>query len=191
MLLQAELDAGRGAGDLAGDEGLAAPRALVVEQDAVGRVQAVRLAVVHASASSCRPSRTAYGLRGWNGVRLGLRRSRRPCRTSPTRTPGRSATRMRQLSRIASSRRSVPSASMSAVYPGCRSDTARGTARRGCRPRRARSRSAAGCSPCRRRGRRSGGTAGRSARAGRGRGGRCVGVESRTGGRGRGPRSPC
>ena len=47
MLLQAELDRRHGAGDLAGDEGLAAERALVVEQDAVGGVHAVGLAVVH------------------------------------------------------------------------------------------------------------------------------------------------
>ena len=40
-------DRGDGAGDLAGDEGLAADRALVVEQDAVRGVHAVGLAVVH------------------------------------------------------------------------------------------------------------------------------------------------
>jgi hypothetical protein len=40
-VLQALLDAGGGAGDLAGDEGLAAAFALVVEEDAVAGVQAV------------------------------------------------------------------------------------------------------------------------------------------------------
>jgi hypothetical protein len=45
-VLQAELDAGDGAGDLAGDEGFAAHRAFVVEQDAVAGVDAVGLAVV-------------------------------------------------------------------------------------------------------------------------------------------------
>jgi hypothetical protein len=45
-VLQAELDARGGAGDLAGDEGLAAALALVVEEDAVAGEQAVRLAVV-------------------------------------------------------------------------------------------------------------------------------------------------
>ena len=46
-VLQPELDRRDRAGDLAGDEGLAADRALVVEQDAVGGVHAVGLAVVH------------------------------------------------------------------------------------------------------------------------------------------------
>ena len=46
-VLQAELDAGEGPGDLAGDEGFAANRALVVEEDAVAGVHAVGLAVVH------------------------------------------------------------------------------------------------------------------------------------------------
>ena len=45
-LLQAELDRGHGTADLAGDEGLAAEGALVVEQDAVGGEQAVAVAVV-------------------------------------------------------------------------------------------------------------------------------------------------
>jgi len=38
---------GDGAGDLAGHEGLAAARALVVEEDTVGGMHAVGLAVVH------------------------------------------------------------------------------------------------------------------------------------------------
>ena len=45
-VLQAEVDAGHAAGDLAGHERLAAKRAFVVEQDAVGGVHAVALAVV-------------------------------------------------------------------------------------------------------------------------------------------------
>ena len=47
LLLHPELDAADGAGDLARDEGLAAARALVVEEDAAARVHAVALAVVH------------------------------------------------------------------------------------------------------------------------------------------------
>jgi len=46
LVLQAELDAGGGPGDLSGHERLAAPRAFVVEQDPARRVQAVALAVV-------------------------------------------------------------------------------------------------------------------------------------------------
>jgi hypothetical protein len=45
-VLQAELDAGQGAGDLAGDEGFAADRAFVVEQDAVAGIHAIGFAVV-------------------------------------------------------------------------------------------------------------------------------------------------
>src|SRR5688572_15409898 len=46
LLLEAELDAGGSAGDLAGDEGLAAAGGFVVEEDAIAGVHAVRLAVV-------------------------------------------------------------------------------------------------------------------------------------------------
>ena len=46
LVLQADPDARRGAGDLARDEGLSAPRTLVIEKDPVGRVHAVRFAVV-------------------------------------------------------------------------------------------------------------------------------------------------
>ncbi len=46
-VLQARLDAGDGPGDLAGDERLPPPGALMVEQDAVDRIQAVGLPVVH------------------------------------------------------------------------------------------------------------------------------------------------
>ena len=46
LVLEAELDAGGGAGDLAGHEGLAAARALVVEEDAVAGEEAVAFAVV-------------------------------------------------------------------------------------------------------------------------------------------------
>lgn len=45
-VLQAERDAGDGAGDLAGDEGFAADRRFVVEQHAVAGVHAVGLAVI-------------------------------------------------------------------------------------------------------------------------------------------------
>ena len=40
-------DVGQAAGDLAGDEGFATARALVVEQDAVAGIHAIGLAVVH------------------------------------------------------------------------------------------------------------------------------------------------
>ncbi len=46
LLLQAEMNGGHGAGDLAGDEGFAAGRPLMVEQDAVRRMQAIGLAVI-------------------------------------------------------------------------------------------------------------------------------------------------
>ncbi len=46
LVLEAELDAGGGPGDLAGDEGLAAPGRLVVEEDAVAGVEPVGLPVV-------------------------------------------------------------------------------------------------------------------------------------------------
>ena len=46
LVLAAELDRRRGAGDLARDEGFAAQRALVVEEYPVGRVDAVRLAII-------------------------------------------------------------------------------------------------------------------------------------------------
>src|SRR3954467_10510246 len=46
-LLQSHLDAGDAARDLARDKGLTADRALVVEQDAVGREHAIGLAIVH------------------------------------------------------------------------------------------------------------------------------------------------
>jgi hypothetical protein len=46
-VLQAQRDAGDGPRDLAGDEGLATQRALVVEQDAIAGIHAVGLAVVH------------------------------------------------------------------------------------------------------------------------------------------------
>ena len=47
MLLEPELDGGDRARDLAGDEGLAAHRAFMVEQDAVRGMHAVGLAIVH------------------------------------------------------------------------------------------------------------------------------------------------
>jgi hypothetical protein len=46
LVLHAELDAGRAAGDLAGDEVLTAPRRFVVEQDAVGGEQSIGLAII-------------------------------------------------------------------------------------------------------------------------------------------------
>src|SRR5277367_898475 len=46
VLLEAALDAGDGASDLAGDEGLAAAGALVVEEDAVAGMEVVAFAVI-------------------------------------------------------------------------------------------------------------------------------------------------
>ena len=46
FVLQAQLDAGERAGDLASDEGFAAARRFVVEQNAVGDVQVVGFAIV-------------------------------------------------------------------------------------------------------------------------------------------------
>mmetsp|Transcript_17849 Transcript_17849/g.51100 ORF Transcript_17849/g.51100 Transcript_17849/m.51100 type:complete len:406 (-) Transcript_17849:40-1257(-) len=46
-LVDALMDAGDGGGDLTGDEGLATAGTLVVEEDAVGKVHAVSLTVVH------------------------------------------------------------------------------------------------------------------------------------------------
>ena len=48
LLLEADLDAGEAAGDLTGDEGLAAQGRLVVEEDAVAGIDAVGLAIVDA-----------------------------------------------------------------------------------------------------------------------------------------------
>ncbi len=71
--MQAELDAGDGVGDLAGDELEAASRTLVVEQDAAAGEQAVALAVVDddvvtedlgAAVGRARMERRALGLRG-------------------------------------------------------------------------------------------------------------------------------
>ena len=74
LVLQAVLDRADGARDLARDERLAAARRLVVEEDPVDGVHAVGLAVVDASMPvAVDLARTPYGLRGWNGVVLGLR----------------------------------------------------------------------------------------------------------------------
>jgi len=45
-VLQADGDAREGAGDLAGDEGFAADRAFVIEQDAVACIDAIGFAVI-------------------------------------------------------------------------------------------------------------------------------------------------
>ena len=46
-VFEPDLDAGNAAGDLARHKGLAAGRALVIEQDAVGSIHAVGFAVIH------------------------------------------------------------------------------------------------------------------------------------------------
>ena len=117
-LLHAEMDRRDGAGDLAGDESFAADRALVIEQDAVRGVDAVGLAIVD---------------RNPVGVELGrrIRRARIERRRLVLRNRLRLAVEFRGRglveadtsrtslsSRIASSRRSVPSASTLAVYSG-------------------------------------------------------------------------
>ena len=107
-LLQAALDRRDGARHLAGDEGLAADRALVVEQDAVRGVHAVGLAVVH---------RDPVGIELGDGVgaarveRRGLALRRLLDLAVQLRGRGlveaRRLSRMRRM-RIASSSRSVP-----------------------------------------------------------------------------------
>ena len=77
LLLQPQLDARRRAGDLAGDERLAAPLGLVVEEDAVGCEQAVRLAVVDGHPVGVHLG-SGVGATGVEGRRLGLRRRGRP-----------------------------------------------------------------------------------------------------------------
>ena len=108
-VLQAELDRRHRAGDLAGDEGLAAARALVVEQDAVGGEQAVALAVVARDPVGVELGRGVGALRQ-ERRRLALRRRGR-CRRARTCWPGRSGSVPPSLRmRIASSSRSVPEA---------------------------------------------------------------------------------
>src|ERR1035437_9133161 len=71
-VLQAQLDARGGAGDLAGDEGLAAARALVVEQNPARGVKIVALAVVHRQPVGVDLG-AAIGRARPEGRRLGLR----------------------------------------------------------------------------------------------------------------------
>lgn len=72
FLLQVEFDRGHRAGDFAGDEGFAAARAFVVEENAVAGKEAVTLAVIHggpvaehfgATIGTARPERRGLGLR--------------------------------------------------------------------------------------------------------------------------------
>ena len=67
VLALAREDRRDAAGDLAGDERAAAPRRLVVEQDPVAGVEAVRLAVLDGH-EWAKTLAIAYGLRGLNGV---------------------------------------------------------------------------------------------------------------------------
>ena len=74
--LQAGVDAGDGARHLAGHEGLAAARGLVVEQDSVHREHVVRLAVVAGGPVGVDLGRAVRAARPEGGV-LGLRRGGR------------------------------------------------------------------------------------------------------------------
>ena len=90
-VLQPMLDRGDGARDLARDEGLAADRALVVEQDAVGGVHAVGLAVVHRDPVGVELGRAHRGC----ADRTAWSRSAAlpgPCRKARRSRPDRSAT---------------------------------------------------------------------------------------------------
>ncbi len=82
LVLLAGLDRRHRAGDLARDEGLAADRALVIEQDAVRGMDAVGLAVVHrdpigvelgGAIGTARRERRGLVLRGFGGVAVELR----------------------------------------------------------------------------------------------------------------------
>src|SRR5581483_2449475 len=84
-ILLPEMNGGHGLGDLPRHEGFAAPRPLVIEQNAVGRVESVGLAVVHGdpigielgrSVRATRIKRRALGLRNFLhfAVKLGGRR---------------------------------------------------------------------------------------------------------------------
>ena len=120
LLREPELDARDAVGDLARDELAAAARALVVEEDARAREQAVALAVVDGDVVAVDLGDAVRAARV-ERRRLALRRSRAPCRTSRSSWPGRSAPRA-PTSRIASSSRVTPTASNSAVSTGCTHD---------------------------------------------------------------------
>ena len=121
--LEALGDVGDAAGDLAGDEGLAAARRLVVEEDAVAGIHAVGLAVVHGDPvgihlghriGRARVERRGFRLRDLldQAVELGG-----GCLIE-------AGLLFQPRKRIASSRRSVPMASTSAVYSGASKETA-------------------------------------------------------------------
>ena len=137
MLLEADLDAGEAAGDLAGDEGLAAQGRLVVEEDAVAGVDAVGLAVVDGD---------PVGVELGDGVG-GARVERRGLASAGSPGRGRRARRWRP-GRTASSSRGRGCGWLRGGV-GCRGRRrrrctraarrrpGRGTGRRGCRSRRA------------------------------------------------------
>src|SRR5208337_3354598 len=77
LALQAELDARRAAGNLAGDEVLTAPRRFVIEKNTVDRIQAVGFAIVAglpvgvdlgAGVWTARMEGRAFGLRYFGGL---------------------------------------------------------------------------------------------------------------------------
>ncbi len=81
VFLLAEFDGGCGAGDFAGDKGFAAARGFVVEEDAIGGVHAVALAVVHGNpvgihfrgaVGASRPEGGGFGLRDFLDLAIHL-----------------------------------------------------------------------------------------------------------------------
>ena len=110
----------------------------MVEQDAVAGIDAVGLAVVHGDPVGVQLGRAvgdcADGT-AWSRAAA----SPAPGRTAPRSRPGRSALRLSSpRMRIASSRRSVPSAvGVGGVFGRLEADLRRGSARRDCRSRRA------------------------------------------------------
>jgi len=114
--LQALGDVGQAAGDLAGDEGLAAARALVVEEDAVAGIEPIGLAVVDGD---------PVGVELGDGVRAARVEGRSLAlgdlldQAIELGSGGLVETGLAlQRKRMASSRRKVPMASTSAVYSG-------------------------------------------------------------------------
>ena len=122
LVLEPDLDPGRGPGDFPGDEGLAPPGRLVVEEDAVAGVHAVALAVVDgqpvgvdlgAAVGRPGPKRGPLGLGDLLDLAEHLAGGRLVDRTFLT-SPA---------SRIASRIRSAPRPSTSPVYSGMSNQT--------------------------------------------------------------------
>ena len=131
--VEPELDARHPVGDLARHELEPAPRRLVVEEDPGDGEQAVRLAVVDRDVVPVHLG-DAVGRARVERRQLGLRRPRAPCRTSPTRTPGRSGSPGRPSGspRASASRRGRE---LARSAPAGSTTSGRSSAPRGCRPR--------------------------------------------------------